>query len=177
MTDLVDDPTILSRMLDRLRDIVRHTENLPGDLGPVSLSFRDAARRGHRLVLLRPERLRRKADLALVGFFGHRREDVSDAPLYGIDSELIDELRDHPGIVSYSSLDLSEKSSANLVLATGRDVLDAWQRSAKHHKVSHDLAPRHYATVRIHIGSVPGGILSGRGAEIASTRQLDFLAA
>ena len=174
---LPEERDALDRMLERLRDLVRHVDRLPHDMGPISLSFRDAQKRGHRVVLLSITELRRDSDLALVGFFGRRRDDVSDKPLYGLDSELIDELRDHPGIVSYSSLDLTERSSANLVLAKSRQALLDWQGSAKHEHISRKLAPRHYADVRIHTGVVPGGVLSGSEAHIAATRQLTFMAA
>jgi hypothetical protein len=177
MTAPQQDQDTLGAMLARLRGIVAGLGQSPKDLGPISLSFRDSSGRGHRIVLLQPDSLLHARDLTLVGFFGQRRKEVSAAPLYSIDSELIDELRDHCGIVSYSSLELSPEDSANLVLATDRDALDHWQRSAKHAYVSRELAPRLYTTVRIHTGSVPGGLPSTSAAQIVSTRALSFLAA
>jgi hypothetical protein len=171
------DLSIIERMLRKVRDLVPHVSGLPFHPGPVSLSFRDGDGRGHRLVVLRPQALGGSTELALVGFFGERRGDVSDAPLHRVDSELIDELAGHPGIVSYSSLDLGASSGANLVLATDRVTLERWQRSERHAFVARELAPRHYAAIRIHTGSVPGGLGAGRPAEIASTRELSFLAA
>ena len=172
-----DDVIAMTRMLNRVRDLLPRLGLLPGELRPLSLSFRDGDGRGHRLVILEPESLPRPDDLALVAFFGQRRTDVSDAPLYQIDSDLVDDLREHPGLVSYSSLDLGAATSANLVLARDRGVLERWQRSPRHERVARDLAPRHYTAIRIHTGSVPGGLGSGREARIAGTRRLSFLAA
>jgi hypothetical protein len=166
----------IERMLKKVRELVPHTTGLPFHLGPVSLAFRDADGRGHRLVVLRPNALAGDAELALVGFFGERRTDISDAPLHQVDSELIEELRDHPGIVSYSSLDLGDGKGANLVLASDRQTLEVWQRSNRHAYVAKDLAPRHYAAIRIHVGSVPGGLGAGLPARIATTRELSFAA-
>jgi hypothetical protein len=127
-------------------------------------------------VVIKPSALTTDAELALVGFFGERKKDVSDAPLYSVDSELIEELREHHGIVSYSSLELGEGRGANLVLAADRGTLDRWQHSNRHAHVARDLAPRHYAAIRIHVGSVPGGLRAGHPARIASTRELSFAA-
>lgn len=170
------DLAALGRMLERLRQVVHKFGGAPKDLGPISLSFRDGTGRGHRVVLLRPDALALASDLTLVGFFGQRKKGVSSAPLYSFDSDLIDELGGHPDIVSYSSLDLSDDESGNLVLAANREALDRWQRSAKHGVVSKELAPRHYASVRIHTGILPGGVPSSHEPRIATTRALSFAA-
>jgi hypothetical protein len=177
MSDETNELSAIERMLQRLREVVRHVHRMPPSVGTISMSFRDAQKQGHRVVLLSLDQLRGIGDLTLVAFFGLRRDDISDEPLYGADSELIDELRDHSGIVSYSSLDLGEKRSGNVVLATSRQALDDWQKSAKHERVSRHLAPRHYASVRIHTGSLLGGLFGGSEASIATTRKLSFLAA
>ncbi len=170
-----DDLPTIERMLRKVRELVPHVTQLPPELGPLSLAFRDGDHRGHRLVVLRPHALGAAAELALVAFFGERRSDVSDAPLHRVDTELIEELRDHPGIVSYSSLELGASTGANLVLATDPRSLEHWQRSERHALVARDLAPRHYHAIRIHVGSVPGGLAARQPARIASTRDLSFV--
>ena len=176
MSAPADDVAGLERMVERLTQLVTRVD-LPRDLGVLSLSFRDVVGRRHRVALLRSAALLRPDDLTLVGFFGRRRSAPRDATHPGVDPLLIDELRDHPGIVSYSSLDLGDGESGDMVLATSRRAVDDWQRAARRGHASRALAPRHFATVRIHTGVVEGGVISGRRPTIASTRRLDFLAA
>jgi hypothetical protein len=177
---LIPDPTdlpMLQRMVERLRHLLPRVAELPRDLRPLSLSFREADGRGHRIVLTNLEALSRRADMVMVGFFGQRRSGVERQPLYGTDSELIDDLSGHPEIVSYSSLELPDGESGNLVLALGEDGLDRWQRSPRHSHVAHVLAPRHYASVRIHKGRLPGGLAACAEIELRATRRLNFMAA
>lgn len=177
MTALAHEVAALDRMLQRLRSVASRFGGMPRDLGPLSLSFRDAGGRGHRVVVLDPDALSQPRDLTLVGFFGLRREGVSATPLYSVDSQLVDDLGSYPGVVSYSSVELSDHESGNLVLATDAAVLERWQRSARHAHVSRDLAPRHYAAVRILTGLLRGGVGSSTTPDIASTRSIDYLAA
>jgi hypothetical protein len=134
---------------------------LPFELAPLSLAFRDGSGRGHRLVVLGPRALATHSELAMVAFFGQRRAGVSAEPLHRADDELIEELRGHSGIVSYSSLELDTSSGANLVLAKDHAALERWQRSGRHAAIAKELAPRHYDAVRIHVGALRGRLAEG----------------
>lgn len=169
-----DDHADLSRMLERLRGFLAKLAALPDDIGPFSMAFREADGRAHRIVVPRPGALGCAQDLAVVAFFGTRRPEADSAALYGVDSELIDELAGFPEMVAYSSLSRDAHRGGNLVLATCRQALERWSRSAKHERVAKQLAPAHYTSVRIHQGTLPGGVVSGHAVQVSATRRLEF---
>jgi hypothetical protein len=177
MTCDAEDVTDLARMMQRLRALVARLAALPDDLGPVSIGFREIDGRAHRIVVPRPRMLTAAVDLAVVAFFGTRRSDVNGTHLHSIDNELIDLLADHSEMVAYCSLSRDELRSGNMVLATSATALETWSRSARHQHAAHQLAPAHYSSIRIHRGTLPGGVLSQHAVELTATRQLAFSAA
>jgi len=79
----------------------------------------DAARPGalqHRVVLCDERRLRASRAPELVGFFAERRPELDHTPLTTTDDELILEFPAHPGILSYSSLELADGNWGNLIV-------------------------------------------------------------
>jgi hypothetical protein len=174
MNEHPDDRDDLGRMLARLRGLIAKLGVLPDDIGPFSVAFREGDGRGHRIVVPRPAMLACRDDLAVVAFFGVRRPEADSGALHGIDSELIDELAGYPEMVAYSSLSRDAHRGGNLVLATCPRALERWSRSAKHERVARQLAPLHYTSVRIHQGTLPGGVVSSHPVRLSATRQLEF---
>jgi hypothetical protein len=127
----------------------------------------------HRVILLSRAGLLSGAPLAVVGFFGQRRPDADDDDLAGIDDELIEELRSHPFMLSYSSRLLPSGSWANLVLLADPQGARRWRESARHAYAASQIAPRYYATIRIHNGALPEG-LGGPAIAHARTMYYDF---
>ena len=120
--------------------------------------------RAHRAIVCDTRRLGDGRDLAWVGFFAVRRRDVDPAPLAVRDDELIQEFPGHPGILSYSSLELGDGDWGNLILLDGDEAREHWRVSERHAAAARDLAPRHYTDVRLHQGALPGGVRAGREA-------------
>jgi hypothetical protein len=118
--------------------------------------------------------LRMARDLAFVGFFALKRAGLDHSPLTQADDELIGEFGRHPGILSYSSLELPDGNWANLILLDPPEARDHWRQSLRHAHAAAELAPRHYTAVRLHHGVFPGGLLSGADAVLVRTRYLDF---
>jgi hypothetical protein len=130
--------------------------------------------RPHRAVLCDKARLRAARDLAFVGFFAWKRPGLDPSPLTRVDDELIGEFPRHPGILSYSSLELHDGNWANLILLDPPEAKDRWRESPRHAHAATELAPRHYTAVRLHNGVFPGGLLSGADPVLVRTRYHDF---
>jgi YD repeat-containing protein len=130
--------------------------------------------RQHRVVLGAADRLGAVRDLGLVGFFAVKRVGLDHAALTRTDDELIEELPGHPGILSYSSLELADGNWGNLIVLDPPEAGERWRTSGKHAWAASELAPRHYTVVRLHNGRLPGGLRSGRDPVLTRTRYHDF---
>jgi len=132
--------------------------------------------RAHRAVICDPRRLRGGQDLTWVGFFAEKRRDRDPAPLTAADDALIAEFPRHPGILSYSSLELAGGDWGNLILLADEAARDQWRASARHAHAVQELAPAHYTVVRLHRGVLPGGLAGARRPELRQTRYHDYRA-
>ena len=130
--------------------------------------------REHRAVICNDRVLRAGRDLTFVGFFAKKRRGLDHTPLTTTDDELILEFPRHPGILSYSSLELADGNWANLIVADPPDAKDHWRTSEKHAYAARELAPKHYTVVRLHHGVLPGRLLSGREPVLVRTKYYDF---
>ena len=78
------------------------------------------------------------------------------------------------GLLSYFDLELDVRGTyGNLVLFTSAEASEAWSGNPIH-KRAVEQSPHHYTTVRLHRGSVPGGLLGPGNLQISRTRYLDF---
>ena len=124
-----------------------------------------------------PGRLGDGRDLAWVGFFAVKRRDRDSAPLTAMDDELIGEFPAHPGVLSYSSLELYDGDWGNLILLEGTGRASAGASGERHAHAARELAPRHYTDVRLHQGILPGGVGAGGEPILRRTRYYDYRAA
>jgi len=149
-------------VLDQIRATLLATVRaLPVDPPPGTIFHPpESDERAHRIVVLNRLGLLRDEPLALVGFFGQRRIDADPAALQGLDAELIDELRSHEAMLSYSSRELPCGGWATLVLLADPQGVRRWRESARHAFAVSQIAPHYYATIRIHNGALPGGLAS-----------------
>src|SRR5512132_2810054 len=106
---------------------VRHLTEGPAGARPFVLEAREADGREHRTVICNGPRVR--------------------------DDELIREFPAHPGILSYSSLEVGGGDWGNLILVAGDDAREHWRTSERHAHAVRELAPRHYTDVRLHVGA------------------------
>jgi hypothetical protein len=130
--------------------------------------------RAHRAIVCDAERLGDGRDLAWVGFFAVKRRDRDPTPLTAMDDELIGEFPAHPGVLSYSSLELADGDWGNLILLDGDAARERWREGERHAYAARELAPRHYAAVRLHQGVLPGGVEAGREPVLRRTRYYDY---
>jgi hypothetical protein len=166
------DLAAIREMAAALRRLLR--ASLPPAPRPVVLDAAAPGGRLHRVVLCDEGRLRQLGSPDLVGFFGERRLGLDHMPLTTTDDLLIAELPAHPGILSYSSLQLADENWGNLIVLEAPEARDRWRESPRHAWAVEELAPRHYAAVRLHRGHVPGGLVGGGEPRLTLTRYFDY---
>jgi hypothetical protein len=160
-------------MLENIRRQVSAAA-LPTGPRPLVLAGHETDGRAHRAIVCDARRLGDGRDLAWVGFFAVKRRDVDSAPLTVRDEELIQEFPDHPGILSYSSLELGDGDWGNLILLDGDEAREHWRVSERHAHAARELAPRHYTDVRLHQGILPGGVRARGEAILRRTKYYDY---
>lgn len=170
------DLAILEHMRARLRSALTEPAAIAygaPSAGPRIESLAEHGERPHRLVLAAPERLLSAHELTVVGFFGQRRGDADPAVMGDIDDQLIAELAARPYVLSYSSLELPDGNWANLVLLQHAAGMEHWRASPKHAYAVRELAPRFYASIRLHNGALLGGLAAAR-ITLLRTKYYDF---
>ncbi len=128
----------------------------------------------HRLVLPRPEKLRSQKLLTVVGFFGQRRENGNVEQIHEFDRILIAEIKDHPGILSYSTMALANGDYANLVLFTDQEARNHWSTSQAHAQAVNVLSPNYYLSARIYNGHLLDGMVNSDGLRLTRAKYFDY---
>jgi hypothetical protein len=169
-----DDARAIGFALERLRALV-HIPPPPNTRTPIpQIYWLETNGRIHRLIISNAAALRSALNLTLVGFFGQRRPNADPAPVSQIDSELIDELGEHPGLLSYCSLLMENGDYGNIVLFASSEAKSHWATSSRHAYAVRVISPKYYATVRLHNGVIPGGLVAGAAPIVESTKYLDY---
>jgi hypothetical protein len=168
------DLATLAYMLERLRDAVQSPANAAAAEPPVTLGLAEPDGNAHSVVLARPEALRQAPDLFVVGFFGFRRPEADPLPIFGVDEELIREFIAHPGVYSYSRLQLREGNWGNMVVLGDPQARYYWMTSELHTYAVRELAPKYYRTVRLHNALLSGGLFGRGDLSVVRTRYYDY---
>jgi hypothetical protein len=161
-------------MLAEVRRQAAREATAPARSTPLVFEGREADGRVHRAIICDARRLGDGRDLTWIGFFGVKRRDVDPTPLTVRDEELIREFPAHPGILSYSSLELADGNWGNLILLDGDEARERWRVSERHTDATRVLAPRHYSDVRLHQGVLPGGPRAGGRPVLRRTKYYDY---
>jgi hypothetical protein len=164
--------------LDHMRGRLRALLADPDATGDAQEYLRvdEATGRGHDVTIARRTALLAASELAVVGFFGHRRRDIDLAPLLEADAALTLEFDDHPGVYSYSRLELEDGNWGNMVLLRDEAAGRVWLASERHAYAVRQLAPRYYHTVRLHNATLPDGLFGPSPLRLARTRYYDYQA-
>jgi hypothetical protein len=169
-----EDLAAILTMAARLRRLLSQPAPWPEPPHPVAIEAAEPDGRQHRVIVCRASALGAERDLAFVGFFAKKRLDRDCSPLTAADDELILELPAHPGILSYSSLELPDGNWGNLIVVDPPEAKDHWRTSEKHAWAARELAPAYYTVIRLHNGVFPGGLRSDRDPVLLRTRYWDF---
>ncbi len=168
------DLALMTYLLQDLRALARRAAKGELTVEPYGAITWDVHGLRRRTVICNPERLMQQADVQCVGFFGNRRNTSAASAVDEAELDVIGEFRSHPGIVSYSSVELVDNQWANLVLHTEPADREAWRHSAVHIAAAEELAPRVYCDVRIHNGHIRDGAVGPETVIIETTKYWDY---
>jgi hypothetical protein len=168
-----DDMVSIREMAATLRRLLEGPAPLPARPRPLTRE-QGHGRLGHRVIVCDDGALRAEPRPAIVGFFAEKRVGPDHARLTEVDDELVREFPRHPGILSYSSIELPDGNWGNMIVLRSTDDGDRWREGDRHAWAARELAPAHYTVVRLHHGVIPGGILSGREPLLTRTRYFDY---
>lgn len=121
-----------------------------------------------------PVRIIEPATVHVVGFFSDRITDADLSPLGDAEDDLLAELRNHPGMLGYSSMELIDHYWANLVIHTDPADRETWRGAAVHKRAVIEVAPLVYNSVRIHKGCLLDGVPGSETIRIESTGYWDY---
>jgi hypothetical protein len=166
----VRDGIVMQRMLEGLRTLASEWST-----DDSSFLVREPDRHGHRHWIRVPDcaRLVSATCMAAVGFFGRGRDDVDLVPIHDLEAAIVDELERIPGVLCYYDMALAEGGFGNLILFASPDAPSHVHGSELHRRAV-ALTPRHYHSVRLHTGLVPGALLGDAKLLIERTRYYDF---
>ena len=173
------DRGLLAYMLQDVRALVRLAQNGVVEVEeyePIVWFVHGLKRR---IVPCRLARLLDGRDLEVVGFFGSRRQAIgaspvaSEDPIEALDRDLTAEFKYHPGICSYSTIEMIDGFWANLVLHEVPSDTEDW-RSNHVHRGAVALSPDLYRDVRIHNGRLSGGVDSNHEIVLDRTKYWDY---
>lgn len=166
--------------LTHLRQIAGYVRAALGEAGDAAADWRyhlvrTATPEGRvlRMMICNGAELLRAAPMPIVGFFGQRRADAEYGPIGRVDEELLEEFLQHPHIIAYCSMELPSTDWGNLVVMSNPEAPLHWSASGRHRFAARDLAPRYYASVRIHNAELPTG-LSSDELRLARTKYYDY---
>jgi hypothetical protein len=135
----------------------------------------DAAGLRHLLVVPETDALIDARDLLVVGFFGRPREDAQTALLFDLEERLVAGMSAYAahGLLSYYDLELVKGAYGNLILFAKPDGPARWGENPVHREAV-EISPRNYHEIRLHQGSLPGGILEDGELRLTRTRYIDY---
>ena len=159
---------------------VRVTLQAPGQTEHSSLPWNyylnERQGRTHRILLYQPQQLLQKHDLAFVGFVSGRQlnadPEIIDR-LNAADYDMLSELAHVPGLLSYSSLELRAGRWYNLVVLKSLEIKAHFHTIGAHRYAAYELSPHYYEWIRLHSGSLAGGLAGGKMA-LCGTKYYTF---
>ena len=108
-----------------------------------------------------------------VGFFGQLRRDVDPAPVHELEKDLLAQLADVPGVLAYHDRFGDGQDYSRLVLLRSEQAKARWRNNSLHNRAVR-LSRRHYVSVRLHNGILPGGLRGDNNLTLVRTKYYDF---
>lgn len=169
------DSAVLSGMVSDVRRVLHEID--VGRRKPLKPYRKMAWRqrgRSRRLLVSDEARLRSHPAPNLVGFFGERDIGLDITPLEEANTAIVASFADHPGILSYGSVEVGEGHWANLVLHEFPEDRELWRQNLLHAEVVKVLSPVHYQNVRIYNGVLSGPLGSAPTVILHRTKYYDY---
>ncbi|MGI9607247.1 MAG: hypothetical protein ACR2P0_14015 [Acidimicrobiales bacterium] len=168
------DLALMNYQLQDVRSLIRSVVANDQPIAPHKLFEWEVHGLQRRTVICDPGRIVTPLDFHIVGFFGDRRAGVDLSRLEFYEHRLIEDLRDHPGIVSYSSMELVHNYWANLVVHSALDDRERWNHGENHRNAVDELSHIVYRSVRIHRAQLVGGVVGPNTVLIEFTSYWDY---
>lgn len=156
------DLVVLRSMAQKLLVTLRSLEQPVNEPLPLRYSFKERHGRTHRMLIFTPRDLLFESPLAFVGFVSNRRKILDQRiidELFRMDQQMLGELVHVPGLLSYSSLELREGNWYNLVVFREIAARSHLRTMETHRYAAYQLSPAYYEWIRLHNGSLPGGLV------------------
>ena len=168
------DVNSLRYMVDQLCLILEETPPPQGPSSPIVIHRPDRQSYIYRLIVACAEQLRSPRQLTFVGFLGQRKKNADLKLADEFDRTLIDEIPEHPGLLSYSTMALISGNYSNLVIFASPDAKQHWSKSKAHGQAVSKLAPHYYRSVRLYNGFLPQGIYNSRTLRLKRIKYFDY---
>ena len=157
------DTIILRYMARRLHLTLHHLTSSSGvwRTPPIVYSLQERRGRTHRIAIYQPWELLIKTPLSFVGFLSRKQRQLPLSLLKAIervDKQMVEELADTPGILSYTSLELAHGEWCNLVVLDDAKTKASITSRKIHKNAAYNLAPAYYEWIRLHHGILPEGL-------------------
>ena len=171
-----DDQEVMGRLLGNERERARFLADdwLEGRKD-VIISETDPEGLRHLLVVPDTRALLDARNLTVVGFFGRPRPDADVTGLFDLEEELVAGMGAYAagGLLSYYDLEFVKGAYGNLILFATPDGPGAWGENPVHHRAV-DISPANYHEIRLHLGTLSGGLLEPGTLSLSRTRYLDY---
>ena len=146
----------------------------PNLYAPESHELIETDGRHHRIIPIRPKLLVETESLTLVGFFGQRNLCSDAGAAASRDKMLFSEMKKHEGLLSYSSLELTNGDYGNCVVFANEHAKDNWGYSQVHEEAVNDLSPLYYKSIRLYNGSISGNVVDFYRMQLNIVKYLDY---
>lgn len=169
---------LLRYMLSRLCQVLEavHWRANPNTLAPVTHELVEGDGRHHRIIPIRPNLLRDRRCFSIVGFFGQRRFDADGSGIASRDQMLFDEMEQHEGLLSYSSLELTNADYGNCVVFADEVAKQHWGYSRNHQVAAQVLSPGYYHSVRLYNGVLNAPLMEPHKLRLTVAKYYDYSA-
>jgi hypothetical protein len=108
-----------------------------------------------------------------VGFFGQAHPGVDHAPIMAIEHDIVVRAAEIPGLLAYHNARLADDRWGNLVVFDSPAATGALADDPQHASAVARM-PEHYASLRLHRGTLADGPLGEAAIAIGETLYLDF---
>lgn len=169
-----EDLSTLRYMAGHLDLTLQNHHTVTGKPQTITINLPDQHNWVHRQVLANPRHLNQPNLVHVVGFFSHRRPRADLEQVQEFDMMLMEEIPQHDGLISYSSMQLKNGDFANLVLFVDEAAQMDWSRSEVHARAAYELSPNFFHWVRIYKGVLPHGIEQNEELRLHKARYFDY---
>ena len=134
----------------------------------------DPQGRHFRIYYVRADLLFSLKAITAVGFFGEKRKTADIQPLIRADKKFETAFNEHPGLLSLSTVRLSNGDFGNLVLFTTPQARDAWANSQLHRELVAKISPPYYRSIRLNNAMLPQGVAEPDDINLVRVKYIDY---